>query len=167
MRDQLGQLERVMRLLNDEHTQLLSLVHRKSEAMRQGKPALVSDCCEREHERVQKIAELEKQRQQIVALITESVDPNASAPLRMGEIADRAGEPVRGRLLVSQAQLRETLESIRQHNAVAKRAADGLLHHVRGVMQTVTRMVGDAGTYGRRGAIASPAAPVSSFSITG
>lgn len=167
MHDQLGQLERLMRMLNDEHTQLLSLVHRKSEAMRQAKPVLVADCCEQENERVQRIAALEKQRQQVVAAITESVDPNATEPMRMAQIADREGEPIRGRLLVSQAQLRETLVAIQKHNAVAKRATEGLLHHVRGVMQTVTRMVGDAGTYGRRGAIASPAAPVSSFSITG
>jgi hypothetical protein len=159
----LDQLEACLAQLDVEHDQLLGLVRRKQNAMRMGQTALIADCIEREHESVKQIAHVEKQRQQAVGQITAALEPTAAAPLTIGQIAERVGEPRRGRLLVLQQRLRRTIGIIKDENDVSRRAADGLLRHVQGVIRQVTMAVGGA-TYGRRGVVASA---VSSFSVTG
>ncbi|MBI1367588.1 MAG: hypothetical protein GC162_02925 [Planctomycetes bacterium] len=160
------QFEHAMTLLFAEHEQLLLLVKRKQEAMRLAKPQLVTDCCAHENERVQKIAELEKRRQQVLGLLTQKLAPQSTKPMTLSEVAEHAGEPRRGRLLVMHRKLRALIEQIRRENDIARRATEGLLRHVTGVMQMVTAAVGGSGTYGRRGMSGAHATVVSSFSLT-
>ena len=162
----LDELEACMRQLDQEHDQLLGLVRRKQQAMRLAQHALIADCCGRESQSVHRIAAVEKRRQGIVGQITAAASPSAKQPLRLGEIADLAGEPRRGRLLVTQQRLQRTARLIQQENDVARRATESLLRHVQGVIQQVAAAVGGA-TYGRRGVVTSPNVAVSSFSITG
>lgn len=165
MDNYLSQLVEQMELLLRTHEALLGLVRRKQEAMRLGQADLVSETCTLENEHVQRIAELEKQRQAIVGTITESLSPKAGEPLRLRQIADAVAEPRRGQLLMLHQQLREVMERIRRENEVSKRAAEGLLRHVQGIVQQVQQVMGGA-TYGRRGSVAPASAAMHSFSVT-
>lgn len=164
---ELDNLERLMQALLEEHTGLHDLVRRKQQVMRMGRPALIEDCCTAENRHVQRIGGIERDRQASVGRLTEAWAPGADRPLRLAEIAERAGEPRRGRLLVSQRRLVELMDAIRRDNDVAKRATEGLLKHVQGVVQYVTQAVSGAGVYERRGRVATPGVAVSSFTVTG
>jgi hypothetical protein len=159
----LDQLESCLTRLDAEHDQLLGLVRRKQGAMRLGQAVVISDCIEREHASVKQIAEIERLRQQTVGQITGAWAPGSAAPMTVAQIAERAGEPRRGRMLMMQQRLRRTIELIRTENEVSRRATEGLLRHVQGVIRHVATAMGGS-TYGRRGVVASAS---STFSITG
>ena len=162
----LDQLEQCLSSMTVQHEQLLSLVRRKQEAMRMAQPQLVIDCCERENEHVQTITRIEKRRQAVIGQITAELTPGARLPMTLSQIADAIAEPRRGRLLVMQMRLRQLMQQIQHDNAVCRRATEGLMRHVTGVMQKVTAVVGAANTYGRRGVANASPATVSSFSLT-
>ncbi len=162
----LVQLEDVLREETAAHERLLETMDQKLEAMRQAKRETLADCCRRENDLVQAIGELEKRRLTLVAVLTQTLDPRAAAPLRMGELAERLPEPARGRLLVMRAQLRERIDAVRSRSGTLRRAADGLLAHMCGLMQVVGGALSDTGTYGRRGAAPTAKMTVSTFSTT-
>lgn len=167
MDKQLRELEKQMAHLIDEHEALLGLVERKLEALRLAKPDLVTDCCARENDRVQRIAALEKRRLDLVGRITEGLEPRAAQPLSLTEIAKRVHGERGARLMVLRVKLQGLMERIRKENAVARRATEGLLGHMSGILQQVTNAMSNGGTYGRRGAVGSTPLTASSFSITG
>lgn len=164
----LAELEELIRRLRDEHRVLLAMVQRKIAALRMASPALVTDCCARENEMVQRIAALEKRRQAVVGQITGLVSPNAAEPLRLMEIAQHAPADRADRLKVLHAELRGLVEQVRNDTAVARQATQGLIQHMQGMMQNLRQLFAGANTYGRRGALqAGPSTMASSFSMTG
>lgn len=166
MDDLILQLDANLRAMLEEHTRLLSLIERKHQAMRSGRPAAITDCCVAENVHVQAIGELEKRRQGLMAELTRRLSPNSAEPLRLTEAAERIAEPARGRLLVLHAQLRQAVQQVRERNAVAQRATEALLGHVHGMMQMIGQAIGQAGTYSRRGVATGPAQTSSSFQAT-
>jgi hypothetical protein len=165
----LDELERCLHRLSEEHEGLLDLIRRKQRAMQMGQPQLVTDCCERENAHVQRIGGLEGHRQKAVGELTALLgeDARSDQPLTLRAIAERIEEPRRGRLLVLHQRLRQTMEQVQRENRVARGATEGLLHHVRGVIQQVTQAVGGAGTYSRQGPVEAPPDTASSFTVTG
>lgn len=162
----LQQLEAQLGGLLEAHDAMLALIRRKREAIRQAKPAVVQDCTRRENELVQKIGGLETERQRVVAALTAAIAPQSSQPLRLGQIAERCGEPQRGRLLVMQARLLERMNEIKRESAVVRQAMEGLLGHMQGMVQMLIQTVAGGGTYGQRGTMNAAGAAVSSFNAT-
>ena len=167
MDKQLRQLEQHLRDLLEEHEAMLRLIQRKREAVRQARPAVVEDCTERENQHVQRIGQIEKARQELVAQITTALDAQATEPMRLGQIVERLDEPQRGRLLALQAKLRDCMEQVRRESRVVADAMTGLLQHVQGLVQMVAQTVGGGGVYSSRGRVDAAYAGVSSFSTTG
>jgi hypothetical protein len=163
----LSQLEQHLRELLREHEQLLTLIERKEQALRHAQPDLVSDCCRRENQHVQRIGAIEKRRQVLVGQITRQIDPAGSQPFNLRQIAEHASPAQRDRLMVLHAELRQLMVTIKQRNDVARRATEGLLHHVQGVMHAVGQAFASVGVYGRKGVNMGAPAVVSSFTITG
>ncbi len=164
MDEKLVKLENCLRQLLDLNRQLLDVVTQKQQALRNAQPQRLAQLVEREQVVLQRIGQEEMQRQEIVTALSRG----AGQPKRLSQIADEAPEPVRGRLLVHHQSLRELLEQVRRANDVARRATDGLLRHMRGVVQMVTRAVNVNGTYGRQGLNAQPvAAAAHGFTATG
>lgn len=166
MDKQLHRLEELLRALLAEHEGMLMLIRRKQEAIRQAKPAVVQDCSRRENDHVQRIGELETERQRVVAALTAAISPQSPQPLRLGQIAERWSEPGRGRLLVLQSRLLAVMTDVKRESAIARRAMEGLLGHVQGMVQMLIQTVGGGGTYGARGRLNTASAAVSSFSAT-
>lgn len=166
MADRLNELETTLRDLLNEHDALLALLNRKHQAVRHAKPAVVEECLERENGRVQRIAELEKRRQQCVADLTERADAEASEPLTISRIAEAAEPDQRERLLGLAGVLRQRMIEVQRESRVIKQATDGLLKHVQGVMQRVTGAVTGVGTYGSSGRLNNAPVASSSFAAT-
>ncbi|MDX1563794.1 MAG: flagellar protein FlgN [Phycisphaeraceae bacterium] len=163
MDDPLKQLDGCLRQLLDLNRQLLEVVAQKQKALAEAQPHRLQQCVEREKTLLERIGRLEVQRQEIVSLLSRG----AGGPKRLSQIAEEADEPVRGRLLVHHKKLRELLQQVRTANDHARRATEGLIRHMRGVVQMVHRAVNVHGTYGRQGMQAQPAAAPRTFTATG
>jgi hypothetical protein len=159
-------LETTLRQLLDLHTELLELLKRKRDVVRGNDSRAAVALCVLEHEKVLKIAELEKQRLNLVADLTLAIDRDAREPLRMGELADRLGEPVRGRLLVARQQLLEKMKSVQEETNIVRRATEALAKHMHGIVQTLGALSAGVSTYGSRGAFPQHNTAVSTFSAT-
>ncbi len=167
MDEQLRQLERHLRELLAEHDGMLELIRRKRQALRTARPAEVDRCTRAENRHVQRIGQIEKERQRVVAALTQSIAPQAQRPLRLGQIADAVGEPTRGRLLTLRQMIHQRIDEVRHESRVTRTAMEGLLNHVQGMVQSIVQHVGGGGTYERRGRVATASATVSSFHTTG
>ena len=166
MDKQIAQLEAILVQELAEHDQLLELIQRKRRALRQANHRLVADCCRQENGRVQKIAELEKARLRSVGQLTLLLAPGAAEPLRLGALAQRLSEPVRGRLLVLRQHLRQRIEQVRHDAGIAQRAAETLARHMQGLVQTLSGVMGGGAAYGRAGAPTRAALTLSTFNVT-
>jgi len=130
-------LETVLKQLTDRHEQLLTLMKRQRECLRLADHHGVSECSRLENTLVQAIGELEKRRLELVGQITKSIDPSATQPMRMRDLAEALPEPARGRLLVLREQLRERITAVKEQSSVTRRATEALLNHMQGLVQTL------------------------------
>lgn len=159
-------LESTLQQLLGLHSELLELLKRKREILRSSDNAAMTDLCILEHEKVQKVAELEKRRLTQVAELTLKVDPQAREPMRMAELADRLGEPMRGRLLVARHQLLDRMKQVQQENNIVRRATESLANHMSGMVRTLGALSTGVATYGRGGTLPQRNTAVSTFSAT-
>ena len=152
--------------MHQAHLQLIMLIKRKHQSMRQGKHKVMSEICVQENTLVRTISELEKQRQAVVGIITQQVAPNAQQPLTLAQIASFLPEEKCERLLQLHKQLLDVIKQTKIETTVAKQAGQALLHHMKGVMQMVSSAVGP-GTYGRQGMNRINPETSGSISLTG
>lgn len=158
-------LELLLQRMVSLHQELLTIMQRKRDAMRRGNARLMADLCSLENQKVQAISDLEKKRLELVAQLTLRIKPAATEPMHMAALADRLPEPLRGRVLVLRQQLREQMLAVKEQTSVARRAADSLMRHVQGLMQSVTAASAGAATYSRRGIIPQPTSGMATFSM--
>ena len=150
----------------EAHESLLGLMKQKRAALANAKYQLVSDCCTQENEFVQRISEYEKRRLNLVAEITQVINPSSTQPLTMLELAQRVAEPTRGKLLVRRKTLRERIEQVQAESRVAKQATEALFGHMQGLVQSIGSLMTGVATYGRGGKRPAAATAVSTFSMT-
>ena len=162
-----AQLEAILARQMEEHQQLLNLIGRKREAVRRADHHLVVDCCKQENQRVQKIAELEKVRLGLTGELTLLLVPGAAEPMRLGDLAQRLVEPMRGRLLILRQQLRQRIEQVRHEASIAQRATELLARHMQGVVQTISSAISGGAAYSRSGAPPPAAMAISTLNMTG
>jgi hypothetical protein len=153
----LDALEKMLRSQLEEHKKLLALLERKREAVRQAKIDVIGQLIEDERRLIERIAEIDRAREQVVQRLTQQLAPRASEPLAISAIADHAEEPVQSRLLGIAAQLREMVMKVRQTSTVVRSAAEALSNHINGVMQSFHAALSRAGVYGRQGHLAGGA----------
>jgi hypothetical protein len=166
MEKELTQLEALLRQQLAAHEQLAGLVQRKLAALRAADHRQVTACCHAENQRLQAIGELEKERLKLVAQLSLLLDPQAPAPLKLAEVAERLPEPARGRLLVLRQQLRQRMEQVQRDSAVARSAASDLVRHMTGLVQSIGACMTGMGVYSRGGARPQAATAVSTFQAT-
>lgn len=152
----LASLTDTIRELVDLHQRMLTLLDRKTEALRSADGDTMAKLSERENALVRQLTDLEKQRLQQVADLTLKVDPQASEPLKLAELAERLPEPARGKLLVLRTQLLERMHEVKTRTGVARRACESLLKHTTGLLHHVTTTATGTRTYGRRGPALQP-----------
>ncbi len=159
-------LEAVMGRAIEAHERLHSLMRRKREAFARADTGRMTELLQLENEQVKAIADLERKRLELVAQMTLVVEPGASEPLRMRELAERCEEPLRGRLLAMRQRLEAKLQEVKAEASVARRAAESLARHVRGLVQTIGAISSGAAAYGRAGRVPEPAATIRTLNVT-
>jgi len=159
-------LQATLREQLDLHAQLLELLKRKRDTLQANDNQAMTGVCVLEHEKLSKIADLEKQRLKLVADLTLKVDPRAQSPLKMADLAEQLGEPARGNLLVLRQQLLEGMQAVQQETHVVRRATEALSRHMHGIVQTLGALSAGIATYGSRGSLPQSNTAVSTFSAT-
>jgi hypothetical protein len=160
------QLEGVLEALVVDHEQMLSLLKQKRQMLQQSDRDGMMQVCELENERMQMISEREKQRLHLIAAITQTLQPEAAAPMRLTALAEALPEPSRGRLLARRQQLRERIEAVREQSSIARRATESLMNHVNGLVRTLTSLATDTATYGRGGTPPQAGGAVRTLNVT-
>ncbi len=150
-------LEQILHSQQQDYEKLGQLIQRKREAIRQADMNAIADLCQKENTIAQHVTELEKTRLILSAELTRTLDPKASRPLSMSEVAQAIDEPNRSRLLQLSQALRETIEEVRAASSIVRAAADGLSRHMGGLLQTVQSALSRARVYSDRGRIATGA----------
>lgn len=157
MNEHIARLERIMRDQLQGHELLLECIHRKREAVRTADLDSIASICQREHTIVQRLAEMEKARLELIGKLTEALDSQAKAPLTVSRIAEAIDDPVRSRLCALAEKLRCTVLEARQASSVVRAATEALARHMTGIMQTVQSVLSQARVYSHSGRIAAGA----------
>jgi hypothetical protein len=153
--NELIMLERILVRQLDGHKRMLGCIERNREAVRHADMDTIKRVCQEQNRLAQQLAELEKSRLTVVGRLTESLQPQAAAPLSLVQIAEAAGAPAGDRLTALAAQLRAAVQEVRQASTVVRTAADALARHMSGLMQTVHSALTRARVYSRRGRLAT------------
>jgi hypothetical protein len=159
-------LEDALRQQQQVYSEMLTLLRRKRDAVRTADHRVIGDCCRLENEQVRKLSDLEKRRLALVGRLTELLEPAAAQPMRLLEVTDRLEEPARGRLLVLRQQTLELMQQVQAESGVVRRAAESLMRHVQGLVQSIGVAMTGVGTYGNRGNVPRAATAVSTFNTT-
>jgi len=162
----LTRLEAVLLKQLEAHERLLSHMDEKRIALRRADRQRITDCGRLENQQVQAISELEKERLQLVADLTLAVFPAATEPMRMGDLAERLGEPTRGRLLVLRQQLLAKMEAVREQSRTTRSATESLMKHMQGLVMKVGSLCNGIPVYNNQGAAPRRALAVSTFNTT-
>ena len=162
----LQSLESILQRQLKGHEQLLALMMRKRDALRDGDLDGVMEFCAQENLHVQSISELEKQRLELVARMTLLVQPGAREPMRLEALAHTLPEPGRARLLALRQTLRQRMAEVKQQTSIARRATESLMRHMQSLVQTVGAMSTGVSTYSRQGSRPKQATAVSTISLT-
>jgi len=161
----IGDLDAVLRAQLEGHERLLTWLDHKRTALRAADAGEVTRCSREEHQCFQAVSELEKRRLTLVAELTRLIDPSASAPMRMEELAGRLPEPHGTALRARREQLLERIHRVRERTGAVQAATQLLVGH----MQSLIQRVGAACTgvsYGAGGRTPRAAMKLSTFSAT-
>lgn len=125
-------------------------------------------CVVRQQQLGQRLAELDVKRSRLVATVTRAV-PGAArtgGETRLSDLANRAEEPWRSRLLDRAAELRARMADTTREQASLRLASESLLAHMKGLMAQVHRQLSATGTYARSHTPAESAVVVSGIDLT-
>ena len=147
-------LEQILHSQQKDYENLGQLIQSKREAIRQADMNAIAELCQQENTIAQHVTELEKTRLILSAELTRTLDPTASRPLSMSEVAQAIDEPNRSRLLQLSQALRATIEEVRAASSIVRAAADALSRHMGGLLQTVQSALSRARVYSDQGRIA-------------
>ena len=141
------------------HEQLAETLTRQREAMARGDARLMHGLAKLQRETLQQIQTLDQLRARTAQKLTGFLDPDATEPLRLAELADRLPEPDRGRLRVLRTRLTDQVESARRTTAVNHTAAASLANHVGCILQNVQHRRSGGSAYAPSGRSAALRVP--------
>ncbi|WP_432799092.1 flagellar protein FlgN [Poriferisphaera sp. WC338] len=148
------------------HEELLTLMQDKRRAIKSGNPTQLTMICQLEHEKVQLISEMEKQRLELIGRMTQMIEPNATKPKRLVELAAIMPQEQRDRVVLLREQLRGKMKAVQQEASVARRATESLVKHMQSLIQTVTAVSTGISVYGSKGSINTERARISTLNMT-
>jgi len=129
----------------------LPLCHAKRQALAAADTAALNDLLRRENAKLQAAGELEKRRLTLVAALTRRVNPRASEPMKMLDLAEALDEPERSELLLTRLTLRERMQEVHRESSIARRTTESLARHMNAMVRSVAAVAAGVTTYTPRG----------------
>ena len=130
------------------HQRLLALANQKLDAMRTYDADLLLTLNERERTELLATEALELRRRALVARLAAALP---GTPGTVSNVAARVAEPLRSRLLVAAAELKDTVEQLTRANRVTQKVSVAVVQSVAKVLKIVTGIAQHAGLYMRNG----------------
>jgi hypothetical protein len=165
MQAAIARLEVVLDRFNEAYEALLATARERLEAIRASDASRLADCIGRESLVVQRIAELDGERDRLVRELGRAMELADSGPVRMSLIASRLEGDEGERMRAGVARLRERIEELRVVNEVSRSAAELLAAHMTGLLRAVSRHLNHAKTYSRQGAVDAGPRVVSALDV--
>lgn len=148
-----GVLEKILRAQYEDYKKIANFIELKQEAIRNANMQEITGICQDEHVVAQHATQLEKQRLLLTGELTSKLQPNASEPLTVSQIAEVLEDPDRQRILELATQLKQTVKEVRQASSIVHKAADVLSAHMGGLLQTMQSVLSKAQVYSQKGRI--------------
>jgi hypothetical protein len=146
-------LERILAAQIEEHQRLRECIDRKREAIRTADINAVSSICGDENVVIQRVAELERRRLELVGRMTQAINAKATAPMTLSQLAVALGDGPGTRLAAYADQLRSLIAQVQRQSSIVRNAAEALSRHMSGIVQTVHSALSRARVYSHRGQI--------------
>lgn len=146
-------LEGILCAQHDDYKKIAEYIARKQEAIRNANMEDITNICQHEHVVAQHATQLEKQRLVLIGEITSRLQPNASDPLTVSQIAESLAEPDRNRILELAGALQQTVNEVRAASSIVRKASDALAVHMGGLLQTMQSVLSKAQVYSQKGRI--------------
>jgi hypothetical protein len=147
--DLCANLESTLAELIAAHEELLAVIQEQRAAISRADGVAVEATSFRQRMCARRIADIETRRQSLVAALS------GARETTLTQISMHLAEPLRTRIAALAQRLREVLVCLQEQNRVLGLAARVLVGHVDGLMQQVSRRLGEAGTYGRQGRLSA------------
>ncbi|MEM1422777.1 MAG: flagellar protein FlgN [Planctomycetota bacterium] len=147
------------------YERLVSLATSRLDAIRSSDARALALCVREENATVQRVAELERERGDVVSALAQRLGSSAQGSTRITWIARRLKGPEGERIGAMCETLRTLAAKLQSLNEVARQAAEQLATHMTGLLQAVARHLNHAKTYSRTGGVDAGPRVVSSLDI--
>ena len=128
---------------------LLNVALARREAMRTFDIARLEAIAIQERAETANLAALDRRRQQVTAQIRGILPQHVDATV--SEVARRAAEPAKSRLLALAAQLKEAVEQVERNTRINATVSEAVVKGLAKVLKVVTGLAQHAGLYMRNG----------------
>ena len=162
----IDRLDHTLQQSLERHRQLTSLLERKRQALRDGRPQDMTRLGGLEQGVVQAIAQLEQQRAATVAELATKLRLGGAEPVKMKDLAEALPEPFRGRVLLSRKNLIAAMQQVREQTSIVRRASEALMAHVNGLIRTLGVVSHGGAAYGQTGRVQARPPRMSSLNLT-
>lgn len=137
------------------HDELAVVLRSKLEAMKKSNVGAIQSAAAREGLLVRKMAELDRRRGDVMAVIGSALGAGTGKGLTISRVAEGAEPAERERLLAMSAGLQQRVRVVAELHRVITIVSAEMLAHFRSVLTVMTRAGDEAGTYTRRGRMES------------
>jgi len=149
--DRTVEMTKVLGALEACYTNLLGTLRIRKERVRRGDLQGLHDSLEGERDCLERISELDQQREAIMQAVSEASGPAGRAVL---DVLSRSGsEAARSEFEKARAQLRTTVGQVEAEYAVLKQVGEALFAHVTCLVQRIHSLTSGGVRYGRTGRI--------------
>lgn len=156
-------LDESLRGLIAAHEELLQLAAAHRSAISRADVRALSDIMNAQAAVVERVGELERQRQAAVAVMARAA--GVGTKMTVTQIVRALADPMRSRLLALADRLREVLNRLHAEHMALREAAESLSGHMEGLMRQVCRKLSHAGTYARSGVVDTSAPVVTALDV--
>jgi len=163
-------LDRLVDSLGVQYEEMLDAMREHERAMREADIPAMASCVARENKAVQAIAELDKQRAEIVGIyerrVSEQVADGKREPATITSIALALGGEAGRKLAERAGELRSLVIAVRERTAMMHAAAEMLTAHTAGLMRQAVQVLNHAKVYSRGGAVSAGPTVMSALDLT-
>lgn len=161
------ELDLSLRGLITAHEELLRLAAAHRSAISRADVRALTDIMNAQAAVVQRVSELEQQRQAAVAVLAKATAAGSGGTPKptVSQLVRTLSDPMRSRLVALADRLREILNRLHAEQMALREAAETLSGHMEGLMRQVCRKLSHAGTYARSGVVDTSAPVVTALDV--
>ncbi|MEM7628293.1 MAG: flagellar export chaperone FlgN [Planctomycetota bacterium] len=158
-------LEQLLGAMHERQERLLELALEHREAISGADAGRLGEIVTRTRTLLEEVASLDAERCRLLGVGAPRMGASRNAGddtagVKLTDLARRAPEPARSRLVERAGSLRALMERVRAEHASLRAASESMVQHMRGLMQQVAASMSHAKTYSAAGRVECAGSPV-------